>query len=52
MIEIVKEEEQSFSTMLERGIKYFEEEVNDGKAKSVTGEKASFCMTPLDSQST
>lgn len=47
MIEIVKEEEQAFSTMLERGIKYFEEEVNDGKAKSVTGEKAFFLYDTL-----
>ena len=47
VIEIVQEEEQAFSTMLERGIKYFEEEVDDGKTKQVTGEKAFFLYDTL-----
>ena len=47
VIEIVKEEEQAFSSMLERGIKYFEEEVNDGKTKKVTGETAFFLYDTL-----
>jgi alanyl-tRNA synthetase len=33
--------------MLERGIKYFEEEVNDGEMKQVTGEKAFFLYDTL-----
>ena len=51
IIDIVKEEEEAFSTMLERGIKYFDEEikVNDGKKKSkvVSGDKAFFLYDTL-----
>lgn len=47
VIEIVQEEEHAFSNMLERGIKYFEEEINDGKTKQVTGEKAFFLYDTL-----
>ena len=47
VIEIVQEEEEAFSTMLERGIKYFEEEVKNGKTKKVTGEKAFFLYDTL-----
>ena len=47
VIEIVQEEEQAFSSMLERGIKYFEEEINDGKSKQVTGDKAFFLYDTL-----
>ncbi|KAL7439838.1 hypothetical protein ACHAXM_006894 [Skeletonema potamos] len=42
IIEIITEEEEAFSTMLDRGIKYFEEEINDGEAKVVPGDKAFF----------
>lgn len=48
IIEIVQEEEQSFSTMLDRGIKYFEEEVKDSDSgKVVTGDKAFFLYDTL-----
>eukprot|EP00584_Thalassiosira_punctigera_P009395 CAMPEP_0172543494 /NCGR_PEP_ID=MMETSP1067-20121228/13874_1 /TAXON_ID=265564 ORGANISM="Thalassiosira punctigera, Strain Tpunct2005C2" /NCGR_SAMPLE_ID=MMETSP1067 /ASSEMBLY_ACC=CAM_ASM_000444 /LENGTH=979 /DNA_ID=CAMNT_0013329921 /DNA_START=178 /DNA_END=3113 /DNA_ORIENTATION=- len=49
IIEIVKEEEQSFSTMLDRGIKYFDEEVKDGggEEKVVSGDKAFFLYDTL-----
>ena len=50
IIDIVKEEEEAFSTMLERGIKYFDEEikVNDGKkSKVVSGDKAFFLYDTL-----
>jgi len=47
VIEIVQEEEHAFSNMLERGIKYFEEEINNGKTKQVTGEKAFFLYDTL-----
>ena len=51
IIDIVKEEEEAFSTMLDRGIKYFDEEikVNDGKKKSkvVSGDKAFFLYDTL-----
>ena len=42
IIEIIEEEEQAFSVMLDKGIKYFSEEVNDGKSKVVPGDKAFF----------
>ena len=50
IIDIVKEEEEAFSTMLDRGIKYFDEEikVNDGKkSKVVSGDKAFFLYDTL-----
>jgi alanyl-tRNA synthetase len=47
VIEIVQEEEHAFSNMLERGIKYFEEEINNDKTKQVTGEKAFFLYDTL-----
>jgi alanyl-tRNA synthetase len=47
IIEIVKEEEQAFSTMLDRGIKYFDEEINDSKSKTVSGDKAFFLYDTL-----
>ncbi|KAL7530472.1 hypothetical protein ACHAXR_004724 [Thalassiosira sp. AJA248-18] len=47
IIEIVTEEEQAFSTMLDRGIKYFDEEINDSKSKSVSGDKAFFLYDTL-----
>ena len=42
IIEIIEEEEQAFSVMLDKGIKYFSEEVNDGESKVVPGDKAFF----------
>jgi len=42
IIEIIEEEEQAFSVMLDKGIKYFTEEVNDGESKVVPGDKAFF----------
>lgn len=47
IIEIVKEEEEAFSTMLDRGIKYFEEEINDSKSKIVSGGQAFFLYDTL-----
>ncbi|KAL9187171.1 hypothetical protein ACHAXT_010891 [Thalassiosira profunda] len=47
IIEIVKEEEQAFSTMLDRGIKYFDEEIDDGQSKVVSGDKAFFLYDTL-----
>ena len=47
IIDIVKEEEQAFSTMLDRGIKYFDEEIK-GEAKGVvSGDKAFFLYDTL-----
>lgn len=44
----MKEEEEAFSTMLDRGIKYFDEEIkDDGKAKVVSGDKAFFLYDTL-----
>jgi len=42
IIEIIEEEETAFSVMLDKGIKYFDEEINDGEAKVVPGDKAFF----------
>mmetsp|Transcript_5481 Transcript_5481/g.7928 ORF Transcript_5481/g.7928 Transcript_5481/m.7928 type:complete len:954 (-) Transcript_5481:30-2891(-) len=42
IIEIIEEEEQAFSVMLDKGIKYFSEKVNDGESKVVPGDKAFF----------
>ena len=51
IIDIVKEEEEAFSTMLDRGIKYFDEEIaadnNSDKSKVVTGDKAFFLYDTL-----
>jgi len=47
IIEIVQEEEEAFSTMLDRGIKYFEEEISDDKKKLVPGDKAFFLYDTL-----
>lgn len=50
IIEIVEEEEQSFSTMLDRGIKYFDEEVkvdDPADSKVVTGDKAFYLYDTL-----
>ena len=47
IIEIVKEEEQAFSTMLDRGIKYFDEEINDNNSKVVSSDKAFFLYDTL-----
>ena len=47
IIEIVKEEEEAFSTMLDRGIKYFDEEINDSKSKVVSGGQAFFLYDTL-----
>ena len=47
IIEIVKEEEEAFSTMLDRGIKYFDEEINDSKSKTVSGGQAFFLYDTL-----
>lgn len=53
IIEIVKEEEEAFSTMLDRGIKYFDEEIkgspDDGSSteKVVGGDKAFFLYDTL-----
>ena len=49
IIDIVQEEEQAFSTMLDRGIKYFDEEIksDDGKSKVVSGDKAFFLYDTL-----
>jgi len=46
IIDIVKEEEQAFSTMLDRGIKYFDEEIK-GESKVVSGDKAFFLYDTL-----
>ena len=43
IIEIVKEEEEAFSSMLDRGISFFSEltvELNEKKQTTITGEKA------------
>eukprot|EP00980_Cylindrotheca_fusiformis_P002790 scaffold667_cov117-Cylindrotheca_fusiformis.AAC.7 len=48
--EVIAEEEQAFSTMLDRGIKYFsdlEEEVKEKGGKEVTGEKAFYLYDTL-----
>ncbi|KAL3816239.1 hypothetical protein ACHAXA_002185, partial [Cyclostephanos tholiformis] len=49
IIDIVMEEEQSFSTMLDRGIKYFEDEIKgDGESKKVvSADKAFFLYDTL-----
>jgi len=50
IIEIVEEEEQSFSTMLDRGIKYFDEEVkvdDSTDSKVVAGDKAFYLYDTL-----
>ena len=49
IIDIVQEEEQAFSTMLDRGIKYFDEEIKSGDDgnKVVTGDKAFFLYDTL-----
>ena len=53
IIDIVQEEEQAFSTMLDRGIKYFDEEIKsetaDGSSSSkvVSGDKAFFLYDTL-----
>jgi len=53
IIEIVKEEEQSFSTMLDRGIKYFDEEIKQttntqsNEKIVVTGDKAFYLYDTL-----
>ena len=48
--EIIREEEQAFSTMLDRGIKFFgelEEELKEAKETVVTGQKAFFLYDTL-----
>jgi len=48
--EIIEEEEQAFSKMLDRGIKFFtdlQEEMEDAGTKTVTGEKAFFLYDTL-----
>ena len=47
IIEIITEEEEAFSTMLDRGIKYFDEEINVDEAKMVPGDKAFFLYDTL-----
>ena len=47
IIQIVKEEERSFSSMLERGIKYFEDEIQSSPEKSVSGSKAFYMYDTL-----
>lgn len=50
IIEIVTEEEQAFSTMLDRGIKYFDEEIKQSEGsgkKAVTGDKAFYLYDTL-----
>jgi len=50
IIEIIKEEEQAFSTMLDRGIKYFDEEIKgsgDSKKKVVAGDQAFYLYDTL-----
>jgi len=50
ILEIIREEEQAFSTMLERGIKFFTElegELKEEGKKEVTGEKAFFLYDTL-----
>ncbi|KAL7551193.1 hypothetical protein ACHAWF_014391 [Thalassiosira exigua] len=48
IIEIVEEEERAFSSMLDRGIKYFDEEIaGEGASKVVAGDKAFFLYDTL-----
>uniref|UniRef100_A0A7S1YSQ0 Alanine--tRNA ligase n=4 Tax=Ditylum brightwellii TaxID=49249 RepID=A0A7S1YSQ0_9STRA len=50
ILEIVKEEEEAFSTMLDRGIKFFtelESELKEEGKKQVTGDKAFFLYDTL-----
>ena len=49
IIDIVMEEEQSFSTMLDRGIKYFEDEIkgDEESKKVVSADKAFFLYDTL-----
>jgi len=47
IIEIVKEEEEAFSSMLDRGIKYFDEEIKSEEEKVVTGDKAFYLYDTL-----
>lgn len=50
IVDIVQEEEQAFSTMLDRGIKYFDEEIkSEGgtSSKVVSGDKAFFLYDTL-----
>jgi len=47
IIDIVKEEEQAFSTMLDRGIKYFDEEIKGESKEVVSGDKAFFLYDTL-----
>eukprot|EP00578_Thalassiosira_sp_NH16_P012694 CAMPEP_0181109160 /NCGR_PEP_ID=MMETSP1071-20121207/18026_1 /TAXON_ID=35127 /ORGANISM="Thalassiosira sp., Strain NH16" /LENGTH=1027 /DNA_ID=CAMNT_0023192833 /DNA_START=283 /DNA_END=3366 /DNA_ORIENTATION=+ len=49
IIDIVQEEEQAFSSMLDRGIKYFDEEIktDNDKSKVVSGDKAFFLYDTL-----
>ena len=45
--EIMKEEEDSFASMLDRGIKYFESNLVDAGSKEVSGEQAFFLYDSL-----
>jgi len=47
IVDIVKEEEQAFSTMLDRGIKYFDEEIKGESKEVVSGDKAFFLYDTL-----
>ena len=44
IIEIITEEEEAFSTMLDRGIKYFDEEINPSTRFVVPTNTAQCCI--------